>query len=520
MILRDPPTSSNTAHDPWFNNNGRHKIVLRHPGYLEPHNILLALHAPDAAVGGGIHYGTAFVACAIIACNRWNGYLTRERNGPKLEMAVDDVLQSGSYYFHIPDAERPYPIYPSFRDWEFPHNNLPPHWKAPYNNSPYDDSDFMGPAGSSNLTATVLRRDKACIVSRHGDCVESAHLCPRAEIDWYNNNSMSLYNINCTLPSEVTVDDVSNAFTLRCDIHRAFDASFFVIVPKLNEWVAHFLTPTQDLGQLYHNVALMLPSNVSSEALISRFAWSIFPLLAFTRTGTGRRKLRIRATEHGTSVYKDEDIELTDYRTTLLERGRSRSPKKRYQNVDPPLDSTTSNMGKVETGMSTSNRGGFSSTKRKRNASESGVVAKRLHLKNPLRRDPLQPTGTLLSPSSNSLTPEMFDSSNHEPDSEGHSSGTRVASDSLKVVPDADGTHSDTDLAFLRRKWLRAQRPKNPALYCCNYVEIDADIRAGRAGRAELDGGYYCPECLGFEYIEDRERALDADLTQDCGEPD
>lgn len=79
-------------------------MLLKHLGYAKPHNLLLGLHAPDKSVGGGIHYGTALITCAIVACNTWDGYLKLERDGPTFKAAEDEVLQFGSYHFHVPVA--------------------------------------------------------------------------------------------------------------------------------------------------------------------------------------------------------------------------------------------------------------------------------------------------------------------------------------------------------------------------------------------------------------------------------
>jgi hypothetical protein len=116
----------------------KHIIIFKHPGYPDEYeqNILLQLYAWDSP-NGGLHAGTALLACAIIACNTWNGYLTVERDSPKLELQDSDVLSAQEYYFHVPrpqvesigptgDGGRyKYPIYPSFQHWAFPHRQIP-----------------------------------------------------------------------------------------------------------------------------------------------------------------------------------------------------------------------------------------------------------------------------------------------------------------------------------------------------------------------------------------------------------
>ena len=103
-------------------------ITFKHPGYLDSfdQNLLLKLPAYDH-VQGGLHNGLATVVCGIIACNTWDRYLTKERDCEKLESAENDLLMDDTYYYHVlttrPDGQ-PYPIYPAFEHWSFPHDNL------------------------------------------------------------------------------------------------------------------------------------------------------------------------------------------------------------------------------------------------------------------------------------------------------------------------------------------------------------------------------------------------------------
>jgi hypothetical protein len=81
-----------------------YRICFRHPAYPDSSNVLLSLHAWDQAAGG-IHYGLAHTACAIIANNRFDGYLSTARDGSsRIETEWDTCLPSHShgYYFHVP----------------------------------------------------------------------------------------------------------------------------------------------------------------------------------------------------------------------------------------------------------------------------------------------------------------------------------------------------------------------------------------------------------------------------------
>ncbi len=81
--------------------HGQHKVNLRHPGY-EGNNILITLPALDHPEGG-IHHETARVACAIVADNRWDGYLSETERREEISMPPDGVLRKPEYYFHVPD---------------------------------------------------------------------------------------------------------------------------------------------------------------------------------------------------------------------------------------------------------------------------------------------------------------------------------------------------------------------------------------------------------------------------------
>lgn len=63
--------------------------------------MLLTLLAPDHPLGG-IHHETARTACAVIAGNRWDGYLGESINGPPLEAAPNTVLRSSATSFAYP----------------------------------------------------------------------------------------------------------------------------------------------------------------------------------------------------------------------------------------------------------------------------------------------------------------------------------------------------------------------------------------------------------------------------------
>ncbi|GAB7354924.1 hypothetical protein MBLNU459_g5549t1 [Dothideomycetes sp. NU459] len=439
-------------------------ITFKHPGYPDQfgQNILLSLFAFDHPTGGfGLHYGTAHLACALVACNAWDGYFTRTRDGEALQCDRDDLLVDRVLYFHVPSSTGRYPIYPDFDNWAFPHDNLPPHWPSAVRSEDGPTDQLGAPPSSSTLTAAVLRRDKACIVSKLRDGVERAHLCPRSGLDWFDVNGMSQYNINRQLAQDTVVDDISNTVALRSDLHTTFDARKFVFAFKKDKWLVHFTDLTSDLGQLYHNTPPALHQDVSSKYLLVRFAWTVFPSVSkFLTTGAGR-VVRMR------TVVDDELQEVT--RKMGVEearakfgggRSRSTSPKKR--------------------------KGG--TTALEPNDADSGSKRRRLH-------------STRTSDARQSMT-----ASGGEPESRVDLSNSPEFPTSLTPVSPEQQCSNDEaqrlspEIDHIKRAWLLEQRSTNLHNYCCDYYIAEVAAKTGVAGKKEWGGGHLCDECLGAEY--------------------
>jgi hypothetical protein len=199
-----------------FAGSRENSIKIKHPGYPDDYeqNVLMVLYAFDRH-GGELRYGTALVACALVAGNAWDGFFTRHRDGPPVDLKDDDILLEKSYYFHVlspspSSSPYSYAVYPSFEHWSFPHNNLPPAWAeraATAGRNADDDADDddvgLAPPSASNLTPAILRRDGRCCVTAHK-----------------------------SLSGDYVVDDVCNAMALRSDVHSAFDDRKFVFVPR------------------------------------------------------------------------------------------------------------------------------------------------------------------------------------------------------------------------------------------------------------------------------------------------
>ncbi|KAH8749108.1 hypothetical protein F5883DRAFT_233004 [Diaporthe sp. PMI_573] len=93
-------------------------------------NITATNHRQPALV----HHETARIACAILANNMWDGYLTADTpDGPAVPLDNPDcILTADRYYFHHPSDPK-YPVVADFESWEFPTSTpgqLPSYWRS------------------------------------------------------------------------------------------------------------------------------------------------------------------------------------------------------------------------------------------------------------------------------------------------------------------------------------------------------------------------------------------------------
>lgn len=315
-----------------FATTGRRQILIRHPHYPDSSNILLNLFAPDRS-DGGLQFDYVLVICGIIAGNRWDGWLTDLKNGPRLQKHPHEVLPKGEYFFNLELStnDSPYPVVPSFREWVFPHNNLPPSWRTLESLS--TPSRILS---ASSLTTALTIRDASCRMSGCTEGTQVAHICPRQEVDWYQRNQMSRYH-NSHLTNRLD-HDTANAMLLRADLHIDFDKPKFVFVPKSDpsaadsstQFVTHLLVESNEYEYLYHNRALQGLSQISPEFLFARLAWTALQLLdEFLGYGLARH-LSIAAKDgSSTSVARIIEPEECKEYGAKSSRSRNPSPKKR-----------------------------------------------------------------------------------------------------------------------------------------------------------------------------------------------
>jgi hypothetical protein len=85
-------------------------------------------------ITGGMHHGTLLLACGIIACNRYEGYLSTDAKGEeRVEAHNEDVVPNGKYFYQLQDPATgslsyAYPLHMPFQDWRFPHDDIHVPW--------------------------------------------------------------------------------------------------------------------------------------------------------------------------------------------------------------------------------------------------------------------------------------------------------------------------------------------------------------------------------------------------------
>jgi HNH endonuclease len=261
-------------------------VRFLHPGYDDQFNILCTLPAAD---NGGVHFGTALTACGIIANNSFNGWFARERDAPPEQRDWDSVLLGNKFYYFvsnnpdgmIPDLaraltltipDRYYPVVPSFKEWQYP-QTLPREWA---------DLRISQLDGSST--------DTSCRLSLKESGMDSAHIVPRHEGFWFNQNHMAEFMTE----SVSALDDTPNRIGLRADLHRDFDSKLWCAVLKEGRLVCQVFCldkPPPSFVGCFHNLELQPISDRSKECFFARIAWTVLPSL---REFFGLRSWEIR----------------------------------------------------------------------------------------------------------------------------------------------------------------------------------------------------------------------------------
>ncbi|KAH8748426.1 hypothetical protein F5883DRAFT_509218 [Diaporthe sp. PMI_573] len=316
MLVRPSLTASTRIHS-----SATDVIKFLHPGYDAPNNILFALERVDPAPADspttfGVHHATALVGCQIIANNAWMGRLALDRKGEQPagpHTSLDHVLTAKAYYFVI-DGQPMYPVVPSFRDWAFPHDEIPEYWPS-----------IPDPEHAS----------ERCVLTDSSYSKTDGHLVPKEAGGWFTNNSMGVYGVD-----RRDTEDSANLIPLRVDVHTWLDNRGWTITPKPslgqgNQYVAHVLDTklAPEFYNSYHNIQLRLPGRSVREYVFAHFAWTLIQLVKpFVTSSISRAVVHVQKEQGKAPQWLVEELQ-GDQLNDLYGGGglRSASPKKRKQ---------------------------------------------------------------------------------------------------------------------------------------------------------------------------------------------
>lgn len=277
-------------------------ISFRHPGYRDLSDVLFELPRLDTSPQtetAGVHYGTALLACQIIANNSFNGYLATDRDGQqRVSMTLDGVLLEDNYWFIVPvsgdSAESVYPVVSRFEEWRFPHDHMASlRWDPESQSLPESTDRVHTPTSttetsSSNPPSTFvtpfapppMRPISRCILSSDAYAMEKAHIVPTAQSKWFKSNDMIWYGDKTQF-----IHTEANIVPMRQDLHKLWDDHIFALVPKRGDFVLHVLrTPTLGVGEFarkWHNtpVGAGTLDHAAKAMLFAKFAQAVLMLL-------------------------------------------------------------------------------------------------------------------------------------------------------------------------------------------------------------------------------------------------
>lgn len=318
------------------------RIAVLHPGYdgLDGVDELLLLPAADGGpLGGSAKYLFVHTAAAIVANNRFDGWLSVDKGEggvtpPRVEADDSGLIPAGQYYFHVPadptntTDTQPYPVVPNFRSWKFPHGKLPPVWDQSiglYESEPQDQR-FSGPqAETCRLTGNRL-------------ALEYAHMIPSNEHVWFAANAMRQYrDVTSNSANASLVDQQSNRLNLQRTPHFLWDQGYFSIIPvkdvPASGWCTQMLFWDSELFAQWHGRDLLPIAGRPSEYVFARFAWDVFPKVIPFLSDEKPRRLAVK-------VNGEDVVDIKMYSPVQCipfikdqGRGRSTSPTKRQRTL-------------------------------------------------------------------------------------------------------------------------------------------------------------------------------------------
>ncbi|KAJ7038738.1 hypothetical protein C8F04DRAFT_912053, partial [Mycena alexandri] len=263
-------------------------IVLYHPAtkkalatfhlFPQPNSLSWPLQA-------GLPHCVVADAAQILAANK-PGVLVRVtdarliapliREVPRLAIVPSNdaqALLSGRYFYFV---EKPngdgypdqYNTLQKFAQWT-PPLALPAHWTLD-NRPPENYPTSLFGTAAANYSKV---KDGECLLTGASSRLDSSHLIPNSEYDWFEANGM------LTGPgTKEVISGPPNLISLRADLNGpSFDQGEFVIVPVEGKAVCFFIKGnSRDVTKQAHARVVPLPGRIDLVNLYIRFAWNIF----------------------------------------------------------------------------------------------------------------------------------------------------------------------------------------------------------------------------------------------------
>lgn len=155
-------------------------VHLHHPGYPDDNQSTL-FTLPTCSITTKGHpcaeYMLAWQGCHALAICR-PGFLTQSRSRASEKWPNNRVLTAGHYWYHL-DDETPGDLYAtlkSFREWQYRPEEMPHIWPESLPWRGHEDEDH---------------EDSDCCITGQDGGVETAHLVPKTEWQWWVENNMT-----------------------------------------------------------------------------------------------------------------------------------------------------------------------------------------------------------------------------------------------------------------------------------------------------------------------------------------
>ncbi|KAF9004509.1 hypothetical protein BDZ89DRAFT_1080464, partial [Hymenopellis radicata] len=236
-------------------------VAIYHPDYEPPRLLLLLVAFCSPSGSYGVPFSVVLDAARIIANNSDGTLRVLGADADLTPPNEHSLLSPGKYEYRVRGGEPRYPICTSFRAWK-PPNHLPSHWNV----------DVMG--AKARPPRTVLKMtDGRCIVSGDISRLQSCHLVPEAETNWWIKMGMSGRTQNAK-----GINSMPNCLTMRADLNaQGMDLGHFVFAPYAGMAVCVCITDDlADFAAEHHLRAVNIPARIHPVNVYARFAWGLF----------------------------------------------------------------------------------------------------------------------------------------------------------------------------------------------------------------------------------------------------